>query len=229
METAVLIFILAISMIWAFMTGLWFGQNRNLSRKQEKKQDMAGEASEYGDRAAGSFEEENESEGVIQKRSGEEKKRHKNDERVIAGGKAIGSPCDGEVNFFYEGNRRGAVLLPSQGQVYAPASGKIIRLYPMGNAFVLRTDFGVELLLKAGSRKDELLSMYYRARVVQNEIVNKGRLLLEFDLEGLLAEGEDTAVSVSVEAADDYRDILITNQKHVKVGEELLWVKEKEG
>lgn len=154
-------------------------------------------------------------------------RRRKGAERVIPTGKAIGSPCSGEVSFFYEGSRRGAVIEPSQGLLYAPASGKITRLYPMGNAFLLSTDFGIELLLKVGSKRDELLSMYYRPRIVQNEIVNKGKLLLEFDLEGLKAQGAEVSVSVTVEAADDYRDILVTEKENVRVGETVLWVRDR--
>ncbi len=240
--------ILAAGMVTTFIAGLWSGRRQRfeaeegaegLHGQQGAAEEMflsglregsaAGEAdaqaSGYGgDRrpeASGfqKHEERHAGEGYA-------RKRNRNGECTIANGKAVGSPCGGEVNFFYEGSRRGAVILPAQGMVYAPASGKIIRVYPMGNAFLLRTDFGAELLLKVGSKRDELLSTYYRPRIVQNEIVHKGKLLLEFDLEGLQAEGEDTAVSVSVEASDD-REVLVTGQKQVKVGEALLWVREK--
>ena len=72
-----------------------------------------------------------------------------------------------------------------------------------------------------------MFSMYYRPRIVQNEIVNKGKLLLEFDLEGLEAENVDASVSISVEAAQDSREILVTGQKYVRVGEEVLWVRDQ--
>ena len=88
-------------------------------------------------------------------------------------------------------------------------------------------EFGVELLIKVGSCRDEMFSMYYRPRIVQNEIVNKGKLLLEFDLEGLEAENVDASVSISVEAAQDSREILVTGQKYVRVGEEVLWVRDQ--
>ena len=116
--------------------------------------------------------------------------------------------------------------MPEQGQLYAPAAGKIIRLYPLGNRMLLRTDSGVELLLQVGGNLDELCGSYFRPRVMQNEIVNKGKLLLEYDREGLLSEGADTGVSISVESADKLQDITVTGKERIKAGEELLWVRE---
>lgn len=145
--------------------------------------------------------------------------------RRIPLGWAIGSPAGGDVSFFCEGNRRGVTILPEQGRLYAPAPGKITRLYPTGNAFELRTDYGVELLLQVGERTGELEGMYFRSRVVQNEIVGKGKLLLEFDIEKIQDEGYDISILMSVEDARDYKDIMITDVKRVKNGEDLMWVR----
>lgn len=145
--------------------------------------------------------------------------------RRVPLGWAIGSPVSGEAGFFYEGVRRGAMIKPDEGMLYSPAAGKIIRLYPTGNAIRLRTDWGLELLVRVGQGTDELEGMYYRPRVVQNEIVNKGKPLIEFDLEKIAAEGYDPTVRISVEEAQDYRDISVTDASHVHVGEDLLWVR----
>lgn len=155
-------------------------------------------------------------------------KSSRNMGRRIQQGLVIGSPVAGEVRSFCEGNRRGAWIRPVEGKLHAPASGKITRLYPMGNAMLLRTDAGVELMLRVGENRDEMYSKHYRVHVVQNEIVNRGKLLLEFDKEGLQAEGVDIGVSISVEAAEDFNGITVTHKEQVKVGEELLWVSEAE-
>lgn len=152
-------------------------------------------------------------------------KRHKNNERRIMLSKFIASPVDGEVSFFCEGGRKGAVIVPEQGKVYAPASGKIMKLYPMGTAFLLRTDDKMDLLIQVGRRQpDELCSMYYSSRIVQNEIVNKGKLLLSFDKESLLAAGEEVSVTVSIEDIQDGGEVALTQKESVKVGEELMRV-----
>lgn len=183
-----------------------------------------------GQSGKGSLAAENRKAGIILKAKGMYRnsgKRARTGEKRISLGWAIGSPASGEVSTFFEGSRRGAVIRACEGVLYAPASGKITRLYPLGNQMILRTDSGVELLIRVGSHADELCSMYYRPRVVQNEIVNKGKLLLEYDVEGLRKEGVDTEVSISVEAAEDFRDIIVTEKGLVKAGEELLWVRER--
>lgn len=156
-------------------------------------------------------------------------KYHKNEGCCIPQGKPIVSPVAGEVHFFCEGGRRGAVIEPEQGMVYAPMSGKITKLFPMGNAFILRSnELGCpkELLIQVGRQHpDELCSMYYRARIVQNEIVNKGKLLLTFDMERLQEAGEELGVTVSLEDALIAGEVTVTQKERVKVGDELLWVK----
>lgn len=130
----------------------------------------------------------------------------------------------GRLEVFAEGGRKGVVIEPIQGMLYAPIAGKITRMYPMGNAFLLRSggQEPTELLIRVGRMQpDELCSMYFRSCIVQNEIVNKGKLLLEFDREGLLAAGE--AVGVTVCPVDGIRDgeIVVTGAENVKVGEEI--------
>lgn len=152
------------------------------------------------------------------------RRKNQNSEKRIPLGWAIGSPAEGAVYTFNDGRRKGAMVRSTQGCLYAPASGKIIKLYPVGNQMILRTDFGVELLLRVGGAIDEITGEYFRPRILQNEIVNKGKLLLEYDREGLIAEGEDTDIFVSVEAAEDFRNITVTEETQVKLGEEILWV-----
>ncbi len=140
-------------------------------------------------------------------------------------GTPIGSPATGMVSSYMEGDLRGACVQTNTGLLYAPASGKITKVFPMGNAFTLRTEKGTELLLQVGSNQDELLSEYYRPRVIQNEIVNKGKVLLEFDQERLARAGVNSAISLAVNQSYCGETITLTQEKQVKVGEDLLWIK----
>lgn len=169
-------------------------------------------------------------EGLPEERTHRSEKHRGNNEHGIFFGKSIASPASGEVCFFCESGRKGAVIEPEQGTVYAPVSGKISKMYPMGNAFILRSDEQCEpkeLLIQVGrNAPDELCSMYFRPHIVQNEIVNKGKLLLTFDKERLQAAGEDASVLVGLETGIDTQDVRVTQNTRVKVGEELMWVRE---
>ena len=152
--------------------------------------------------------------------------RHTKERQTLGEGAAgsVGSPVSGEVEDMCGGERPTVVIRPSEDRIYAPAGGKITKLFPMGNAFLFNTEFGAELYIQAGDCGDELLGRYFRPRIVQNEIVGKGKLLLEFDRRGLEAEGASPRVSVAVETGEYGSDILAAAGEQVKSGEEILRV-----
>ena len=142
---------------------------------------------------------------------------------------SVGSPVKGWITSCREGEHPMVVIQPEADRLYAPAAGKIIKLYPMGNAFLFRTEFGTELCLQVGNVGDDLLGRYFRPRVLQNEIVSKGKLLLEFDSPGLVAEGVSPAVTVTVENHSYGTNVHVTAQEQVRAGEEILLVAEHQG
>lgn len=137
---------------------------------------------------------------------------------------SVGSPVSGYVAEQSDGEQPTVVVDPDSGQVFAPAGGKITRLFPLGNAFRLVTEFGTQLYVQVGDVGDELLGRYYRPRVVQNEIVGKGKLLLEFDREGLAAEGVSCDVRVCVEGFRYGHSVKDTAGERVRIGEEIFRV-----
>lgn len=146
------------------------------------------------------------------------------EQQALPAGHPIASPVAGQVDILDSQGRRGVRFVPEENRVYAPASGKIIRLYPRGNEFLLRTDSGVVLRLQAGERDAEMTRDYFRPRVVQNEFVSKGKLLLEYDREALARDGYDTHVSMTVEENESSYDLSVTGCMWVKNGQDCLWV-----
>lgn len=199
----------------AAMAGFWLGRSRRWlfeeaqvnSEEYEATGDRQGMTRVFGD----------EERGVFRLRRGE---------RRVDMGKCIGSPATGVVSAYCQGSRKGALIQTMQGMVYAPASGKITKVFPGGNAFLLRTELGTEVYLQAGMGEEELLGNYYRPRVITNEIVNKGKLILEFDQEGLLSEGVDTRIGIFINQNEGTESVSVTPAQRVKVGEPLLWVRD---
>lgn len=144
--------------------------------------------------------------------------------KTVSRYREIGAPVAGEVNVFEENGRKKVRIHPSQGKVYAPASGKITHLYPMGCAMTLQTDFGAKLLVRVGNHIDEMSSEYYRCRVMENEVVRKGALVLEYDPEAIGASGADTEVILSVENEEEMGPITLSSCTHAKAGEPILYV-----
>lgn len=150
--------------------------------------------------------------------------RSHREQQAKPAGHPIASPVAGQVDVLETQGRRGVLLTPEDNKVYAPASGKIIRLYPRGNEFLLRTDSGVVLRLQAGERDAEMTRDYFRPRIMQNEFVGKGKLLLEYDREALARDGYDTHVSMTVEEGEGSYDLSVTGSMWVKNGQDCLWV-----
>lgn len=153
-------------------------------------------------------------------------RRVKNPQTPEAQSWTVGSPVSGWVTSCREGEHPAVVIQPEEDRLYAPAAGKITRLYPMGNAFLFRTEFGTEIYLQVGNVGDDLLGRYFRPRVVQNEIVGKGKLLLEFDSQRLVAEGISPAVTVSVESQSYDNSVRAVAAEQVSAGEEILLIEE---
>ena len=148
-------------------------------------------------------------------------------------GTAIGSPVNGEIQKTEGESPEEAAsnacisIRPEDGKVYAPAAGKVLKLYPMGNRIRFQTDSGLELFLNICRDREELHSAYYHCNVLPNEIVRKGKLLVEFDKEGLAREGVDTAVTLEMCGAQEPKQIVRTWKDYIKAGEELLWVQRR--
>lgn len=136
----------------------------------------------------------------------------------------VGSPASGYAEIRHDGPEAEIVIQPAEDRLYAPVGGKITKLYPMGNAFRFRTEFGAELYIQVGDAKDDMLGRYYRPRVVQNEIVYKGKLLLEFDRLGLALEGVPAEISVRVEHYVYGNEVIATAEGQISAGEEILWM-----
>lgn len=150
--------------------------------------------------------------------------RYHREQQTKPSGYPFASPVAGQVDVLSSQGRRGVLFTPEENKVYAPASGKIIRLYPRGNEFLLRTDSGVVLRVRAGERDAEMTRDYFRPRVVQNEFVGKGKLLLEYDREALARDGYDTHVFMTVEEDEGNYNLSVTGSQWVKNGQDCLWV-----
>ncbi|MDE7224943.1 MAG: PTS glucose transporter subunit IIA [Acetatifactor sp.] len=186
---------------------------------------------EYSETAAqqerGTLRERTEREPIRERHQDPMRRRYHNRqhrEQSRPSGRPFASPVAGQVDVLNNQGRRGVLFTPEENRVYAPASGKIIRLYPRGNEFLLRTDSGVVLRVQAGERDAEMTRDYFRPRVVQNEFVSKGKLLLEYDREALARDGYDTHVSMTVEENEGNYNLSVTGSMWVKNGQDCLWV-----
>ncbi|HEM5121384.1 TPA: PTS glucose transporter subunit IIA [Streptococcus suis] len=119
----------------------------------------------------------------------------------------------------------GVAIIPKDGKVYAPFDGAVTSLFPTKHAIGLTSDEGVELLIHFGLETVELKGRGFVSHVSDGEKVEKGQLMLEVDVEMLVAEGYDIVTPIVVTNTQEYLDVLLLSTKEeVNYADDLLAV-----
>ncbi len=114
-------------------------------------------------------------------------------------GKELALPVSGEVKDLAECSddmfaKRvmgdGALVVPSEGKVFAPFDGEVAMLFKTGHAIGLTSDDGLEVLIHVGLDTVELGGVPFHAHVAQGDRVKAGDLLMEFDIDKIKATGK---------------------------------------
>ena len=145
----------------------------------------------------------------------------------------IFSPLNGELRPLSEVNDptfsegilgKGVAIYPSEGKLYAPCDGTVSALFDTKHAIGLSTDMGMELFVHIGLETVSLGGMYFETKVSVNDIVKKGDLLIEFDLEKI-KEKFDTITPVIITNSAEFSEINVERTEgKVSAGEHILTV-----
>lgn len=144
---------------------------------------------------------------------------------------AIASPVSGVVRPLSESSDQafsqgmlgpGALIIPTEGVVVAPADGVVTTVFPTGHAIGLTTDDGAELLIHIGINTVELGGQHFTTLVQQGDRVVKGQPLVEFDMDAIKGAGYSLETPVIVTNYDNYQGVAETNAHLVAQGEQLL-------
>lgn len=117
---------------------------------------------------------------------------------------------------------KGVAIIPSEGKLYAPASGVVSVLFPTKHAIGITADSGAEILVHIGMDTVQLDGKFFDAHVKQGDRVEKGQLLIAFDLKSIRNAGFDITTPVVVTDVKGYNLVAATEEKQIKWGEPLL-------
>ena len=106
----------------------------------------------------------------------------------------------------------GFAVEPSEGKVYAPFSGVCENVADSLHALSLKSDTGVELLIHVGLETVRLEGKPFKALVKDGQRIQKGQLLLEFDMDLIQKEGCKVVTPVVVTNADELPGVRIENE-----------------
>ncbi len=154
-------------------------------------------------------------------------------EETVSKDNAIYAPCKGEVvelkdvkdEVFSSGAMgKGVAIKPSEGKFYAPCDGKISVFFPTGHAIGIVADNGAEVLIHVGMDTVNLKGKGFTPKAKEGDVVKKGQLLLEVDLEEVKKANLSTITPVIITNTADMKDVVATDAKQVNVGDTLITV-----
>lgn len=121
-----------------------------------------------------------------------------------AEGKAISLSEVADATFAQEILGKGAAIVPEKGVIYAPFDGKVDVMFETGHAVGLVGENGVELLVHIGIDTVNLERKYFSPKKAAGDVVKKGDVLIEFDIEKIKEAGYDVTTPVIFSNTDQY-------------------------
>jgi PTS system beta-glucosides-specific IIC component len=143
----------------------------------------------------------------------------------------IGSPVAGmcvpitevsDPTFGHEILGKGVAIRPTDGKVYAPCDATVDMAFETGHAISLLTDYGAEILVHIGLETVSLKGKHFNVHVSTGDIVTKGTLILEFDIDAVAAAGYDTIIPIVVCNSDAFSVIHTFTGKQVVPGDTII-------
>lgn len=102
---------------------------------------------------------------------------------------------------------KGVAVIPKEGKVISPVSGKIETLFDTKHAVGILSNSGIELLIHIGINTVELGGNYYESHVKEGNMVKAGDTLITFDIEKIKKAGYSIITPVIITNPDDYGQI----------------------
>lgn len=99
----------------------------------------------------------------------------------------------------------GVAVMPAEGKLVAPLEGTIEALFPTGHALAIRGEDGLAVMLHIGIDTVDMEGDGFTLHVAQGDHVERGQLLVEFDLQKIADAGhEPTTMIIVAEAPAEY-------------------------
>lgn len=119
---------------------------------------------------------------------------------------------------------KGVAIKPAEGKLISPVSGTVSVLFETYHAVGIKTDDGAELLIHIGMDTVQLNGEFFKAHVAQGDKVEKGQLLIEFDIQAIEKAGYDIITPIVLTNTAQYKKVEPIEQGNIDIGERLLTV-----
>ena len=156
-----------------------------------------------------------------------------NSENTLVKQEVISSPLKGKLTelknvedeaFACGALGKGIAIMPTEGKVVAPADGVLTTFFPTGHAMGITTNNGAEILIHVGMDTVKLEGKHFTLKAKQGDVIKKGQVLLEFDINAIEKEGYSLITPVIITNSDNYLDVIESDKKEIDFKEDLLTV-----
>ena len=121
--------------------------------------------------------------------------------------------------FASEALGKGIAILPSKGEVVAPADCTVSVLYPTLHAIGLKLADDTELLIHIGMDTVAMNGDGFTKHVNEGDSIKKGTPIVSFDIDKIKAAGHDTTVSVLISNTGDFASVEGIPAEHADLGQ----------
>lgn len=101
----------------------------------------------------------------------------------------------------------GFAVIPTDGVIKAPFSGKVEAVFPTKHAIGLKSKSGVEVLIHIGINTIELNGKYFDIVIEAGDDIQKGQKIGSFDIEGIQSEGYDPTTVIVLTNLNDLNEV----------------------
>ncbi|MBO0471483.1 PTS glucose transporter subunit IIA [Enterococcus sp. DIV0242_7C1] len=110
----------------------------------------------------------------------------------------------------------GVAIIPTKGELYAPANGTIKMIYNTKHALGMQTDEGIEILFHIGIDTVNLGGKYFESFVSEGQKVTQGDVLIKFDLLKIKEAGFDPTTIIVITEPKNVKFNLVSEEQVTK-------------
>lgn len=148
------------------------------------------------------------------------------------------SPLVGEIKPLSEVNDptfaqeimgKGIAIIPEEGVVTAPVTGKITTIFKTKHALGITSDNGAEILIHVGLDTVQLEGKHFTAHVKEGDLIEVGQKLVSFDIDAIQAAGYDIITPVIITNTSAYATVApVRNAGHTERTDAILFLSAEE-
>ncbi len=104
---------------------------------------------------------------------------------------------------------KGIGVIPVSDEIFAPADGVVVSVFPTKHAIGIRTEFGAEMIIHIGINTVELNGKYFEIFVQEGDKITSGQKIGTVEFDKVKEAGYDTTVMLIVTNTDHFHEVKI--------------------